>query len=153
MLYSGKIRVFVLISLCVHAAFALLFREVTLGSVPQARDLSIVLVSRGPGKIETLHSAPAWPMPVRFEPSLPVDEMLDRLDADVLQWAQVGNPDASLFAPGETLTSGFDIAQAAGKAYEGPPQDLFSPLPAESKFMPTTDFALNLSAPGIFRGD
>jgi hypothetical protein len=144
---------FVTISICVHAVFALLFREVTLGVAPQAKDLSIILVSLGATKIETLQSATAWPMPVRREPSLPADELLSKLDSDIMQWTQYGLPDASLFSPRETLTPAMDIAQAADAAYSGSPQELFMPRPAESKSMPTTDFALSLSAPGIFRGE
>ncbi|MBI5117432.1 hypothetical protein HZA56_13225 [Candidatus Poribacteria bacterium] len=153
MLYSGKLRVFVTISICVHALFALLFREVTIGAAPPAKDLSIILVSRSAAKIETLQTAAAWPMPVRREPSLPADELLNELDSDIMQWTQHGLPDASFFSPSETLIPPTDIARAAEAAYARPPQELFEPRPAESKSMPTTDFALSLSAPGIFRGE
>lgn len=154
MLYSGTIRIFVLFSIVIHVAFALLFAEVTLSfSPPIVRDLSLTLVTRGGVQGEIIPSEAAWPMPARAEPRLPVENVLRGLETEIEEWAQFGLPDSSFFSPDETLIPDPEIADLAGRASIGARADLFSQLPAESKAMPVADFALGPAAPDIFEDE
>jgi hypothetical protein len=133
-----------------HAGFVLLFRNVTLSfSPPEAKNLSLTILVRGPGKGEIIQNEAAWPTPGRIEPPFPAQEALTRMSGDAQEWMRVGVPGAPYFTVKETLVPQLDIAALADMAYSEP-QDAFAQAPPESKAMPITEFALGPAFPTIF---
>ena len=123
MLNSGKIKVFVVISVVMHVCFALFFTKVTFRSAtPPDRKLSLLLVAREARKTEIVQSTAAWPLPRRLQPAFPTEQTLKSLDPDIMQWTQFGLPDAPSFSPKETIIPQIQVAELAEKAYEGSSQ-------------------------------
>ncbi len=148
MLDSGKIKVFVVLSVVMHVFFALMFNGVTVKpTVLPDKKLSLLLVAREASKTGIVQSTGAWPLPRRLQPALPAGQTLESLNPDIMRWAQVGLPDASYFSPKETIVPQIQIADLAEKAHEGTPTEVFAQLPAESKSMPIADFALGPAFP------
>jgi hypothetical protein len=154
MLRPAKIKIFVLMSILMHVAFAMLFAETTLSfRPPPIKRLSLAIMIREGAKGEIIQSEAAWPTPKRIEPEFSADAALDDFKAEAVEWIYFQAPDPSLFEPIETLTPAVDFQQLAAKAYEGPSEEVFSNQPPEMKTMPATVFALGPAAPEILGTD
>ena len=143
MLHPAKIKVFILFSILMHAAFALLFATVTLSfPPPPVKKLSLTIMTRGGGQGEIIQSEAAWPMPRRIEPEFSSEEGLRSFDIEIGEWMGFEQPNISSFSPKGSLIPKIEIAELAAKAQAGPPEELFARMPAESKARPLPDFAL-----------
>lgn len=154
MLRSGKIAVFVLFSLVLHAGFALLFSEVRLSfTPPTVKELSLAIMARGGEQGEIIQSEAAWPTPSRLEPEFSAERMVKALESDTTRWTRFGVPAVSHFTPRETLAPEIDLGELAQKAHPGSHEQEFSQLAPERKTMPVADFALGPALPEIFEAD
>jgi hypothetical protein len=154
MLRPAKIKIFALMSILMHMAFALLFAKTTLSfPPPPMKTLSLAIIIREGAKSEIIQSEAAWPTPERAEPEFSVDISAADFEAEAVEWIYFQPPDPSLFEPLETLTPAVDFQQLAAKAYEPPPEEMFSHQPPEMKTMPATLFALGPAAPEILGTD
>ena len=154
MLDSAELKIFALMSVIIHVAFAILFARVTPSfQPPTLKQLSLTIMTRESAKGEIIRSEAAWPMPKRVEPGFAPDDALKDFGSEAAKWIDFKAPNPSLFEPKDTLTPGIDIRELAAKAYEPPPNDFFSHPPPELKRMPVTDFALAPAAPDILGAD
>jgi hypothetical protein len=154
LLYPSKIKAFLLFSLLIHVAFAAFFGTVNLSfPPPDMKNLSLSILTRGAAQSEVVQSTAVWPMPVRTAPRFSAEEVLGGFDADIGDWTRFGVPDPGFFAVTGTLVPHMNVAELAGELYAGPPEELYSPLPAESKAMPIAGFAVGLAISEIFEND
>jgi len=153
-LSPAKIKVFVFLSVLMHAAFAVLFAEVTLSfPPPSVKQLSLSIMTRGGGRGEIIQSEAGWPMPKRLVPVFSAEKTLGSLGGEIPDWMEYRAPDPSNFVSRDALAPEINVIDLAAKAYEGAPKELFSHMPAEAKARPITDFALRPVAPKIFETD
>jgi hypothetical protein len=150
-LHPADVKIFGVMSVLIHVAFAVLFAEITLSfPPPPVRKLALTIMIREGAKGEIIQSEAAWPTPERqAAPGFSPDETLESFGSEATGWIDFETPDASLFDPKKPLADSVDIGRLAAKAY-APPAELFSPPPPELKTMPLTDFALGPAAPEIF---
>jgi hypothetical protein len=150
-LHPADVRIFGVMSVLIHVAFAVLFAEVTLSfPPPPVRKLALTIMIREGARGEIIQSEAAWPTPERHDaPGFSPDKILDNFGHETAEWIDFETPDPSLFDPKEPLADSIDIGRLAARAYD-PPAELFSPPPPELKTMPLTDFALGPAAPEIF---
>lgn len=154
MLRPAKIEIFALMSILMHVTFVMLFAETTLSfRPPQVKTLSLAIMIREGAKGEIIQSEAAWPRPERIEPEFSPAESPADFKAQAVQWIDFQPPDPSLFEPIETLTPPVDLQQLAAKAYEPPPEELFTNQPPEMKTAPETVFTLGPAAPEILGTD
>ena len=154
MLRPAKVTVFALMSILMHVAFAMLFAETTLSfRPPPIKKLSLAIMIREGAKGEIIQSEAAWPTPARIEPEFSPDASMADFQAAADEWIYFQTPDPSLFEPIETLTPAVDLKQLAAKAYDLPPEEVFSNQPPEMKTMPAAVFALGPAAPEILGTD
>lgn len=154
MLLPGKTRIFAMMSIFLHVAFAVLFAKVTLSfPPPPAKRLSLLIMTREGVRGEIIQNEAAWPIPHRIEPDFSVDDALEPFGTKVPEWIDYQMPPSSIFEPRETLTVKVDLKELAARAYEPPPEEFFSHLPPEMKPMPVTDFAIGPGVPRIFETD
>jgi hypothetical protein len=142
-LRTGKPALFILFSVIIHVSFALFFSQVTLSFTPPAeKQLTLTLLAAGAGKGDIIQKEAVWTAPQRVDPDFPVEEIYSRLQREIPYWLSLDQPDEALFAPRESLVPFPEIPQIAEKVRPHPPEDLLAPLPAESKPVPTAEFAL-----------
>jgi len=154
LLVPSRIKVFALCSLLIHVAFAAFFGTVNLSfPPPEVKDLSLSILTRGAAQSEVVQSTAVWPMPVRTDPGFSAEEVVEGFDANMGSWTRFGVPDPGFFAVKGTLVPHMNVAELAGELYAGPPEELYSPLPAESKSMPIAGFAVGPAILEIFEND
>ncbi|RJP17546.1 MAG: hypothetical protein C4520_16410 [Candidatus Abyssobacteria bacterium SURF_5] len=154
MLHSGKPALFALFSVVVHILFVVLFAQVTLSfTPPPVKQLSLVLMSSGGGQSDIVQKEAVWISPKRIEPAFPVDAVLSELESEVPKWRHLAKPEDALFTLKETLLPVVDVKETADKLRPRPPDKLFAAPPAESKPMPTAEFALGPDLPRILHED
>jgi hypothetical protein len=154
MLNSGKPVIFAFFSVLIHVFFALLFSKITLSFNPPAvKNVSLSLMTTGTGQSDIIQKEAVWSSPKRLEPAFPLTEVLAELESAVPQWMSLERPEALLFAPQESLLPQVDINHAAEKLRPRSPIDFFASPPAESKPMPTAEFALGSDFPDLFGKD
>jgi hypothetical protein len=154
MLNSGKPIIFALFSVFIHALFALLFSRITLSfNPPEVRNVSLMLMTSGTGQSDIIQKEAVWSAPARLEPAFPVTEVLSDLESTIPQWMSLDRPEALVFAPRESLLPQVDINHAAEQLRPRCPIDIFAAPPAESKPMPTAEFALGSDFPDLFGKD
>jgi hypothetical protein len=153
-LHPTKTEIFILLSVLMHAAFVALFARVSLSFPPPAeKKFSLTITMREGGRGEIVQGKAGWATPKRIEPGFSAEEVFESLDDDIHEWMMYGPPDPPLFASNDAPAPEIDIAEFAAKAYQRPPEELFSHLPAESRIGPTTDFAIGPALPEIFVTD
>jgi hypothetical protein len=153
-LHPARIKVFVLIAILMHVAFAILFSKVGLSFLPpQSQELSLEIVVQGTGRADIMQTEAAWPMPERTEPSISAETILKSLDEDAQDWAQSGVPDLLYFLPKDAVVPLKKTPELAAEAPDGLPEEFFSYAPAESKPTPMIEFALPPAMAKIFEAD
>lgn len=151
MLHPAKVKIFALMSVAMHVAFAVLFAEITLSFTPPVvKKLSLTIMTRESARGEIIQSEAAWPMPARSEPDFSPDATMQEFGSEATQWIDFRKPDPSLFEQDETLIPVIDLKNLAAKAYEPPPNELYAHPSPELKTMPVTDLALGPAVPEIF---
>jgi hypothetical protein len=153
-LRTGKPTLFVFFSIIIHVSFALLFSQVTLSfNPPTAKQLTLTLVSGGGGKGDIIQKEAVWTAPQRVEPDFPVGEIYSRLEGEIPYRLSLDQPAEILLAPREALIPSPKVSQVAEEVRPRPPKDLLAPLPAESKAVPTAEFALGSDIPELLNED
>jgi hypothetical protein len=153
-LHPAKLKLFVLLSVLMHIAFALLFAEVSLSfPPPQIQDMSLTILIQGKGRGDIVQVEAAWPMPERIEPEFSAQDTLKGFDKDIRNWTQLGMPDLSVFSPKDAIVPRMKTADFAAEALSGSSKDLITHIPAASKPVPIIDFALPPALPKIFEND
>jgi hypothetical protein len=130
--------------------FVLLFSRVSLSfAPPQVKRLSLSLITSGASQSDIIQTEAVWSVPENYEPEFPVAKALAALESQIDDSMRLGQLQVSAFLQPETLMPSIDIRKTAEKLRPQPPNDFFSPLPAESKAMPTAEFALGADFPEI----
>jgi len=153
-LHPAKLRLFVLLSVLMHIAFAVLFAKVSLSfPPPQSQELSLTILIQGKGRGDIIQSEAVWPMPKRIEPSFAAQNTLKGFDKEIESWTQLGMPDLSVFSPKDAIVPRMKTAGLAAEAYSGSSEKLILHMPAASKPVPISDFALSPALPKMFERD
>jgi hypothetical protein len=143
-------KIFILLAILMHVAFAVLFARVTPSvTPPPEKKLSLSILTRGSVRGDIIQTEASWPMPRREEPAFAADEVLKSFDADIEALAAVGMPGQSVLAPKDTLVPQTDIATLAAEAHVGPAEDPFSLLSPDLKATPLREFALGPTVPEL----
>ena len=154
MLHPAKLRLFVLLSVLMHIAFAVLFAKVSLSfPPPQSQELSLTILIQGKGRGDIIQSEAVWPMPKRIEPGFSAQNTLKSFDKEIENWTQLGMPDLSVFSPKDAIVPRMKTAELAAEALSGSSEELISHMPAASKPVPIIDFALPPALPKMFEHD
>jgi hypothetical protein len=141
-------------SILIHAAFAILFSNVSPSSPPpQSGKLFLDIEVMGKVREEIFQNEAAWPMPRRIEPGFSAENTFDDLGDEIKAYAQLGMPDMSFFSPRDAIVPHMKTPGLATEVSAGSTEKLFSDLPAASKPTPIIDFALPPAMPKIFGDD
>jgi len=153
-LHPAKLRLFVLLSVLMHIAFAVLFARVSLSfPPPQTQKMSLTILIQGKGHADIVQTEAVWPMPDRIDPTFSADNVLKEFDSDIKNWAEIGMPDLSLFSPKDGVVPRMQTAHLATEAYRGSTEELITDIPAASKPVPIIDFAFPPATSKMFEYD
>ncbi len=152
MLESGKFKIFIILSFLTHVLFSLLFGMVGLSfDPPSARELSLMLLTRGGGEGDIIQIEPGWPLPPKIEPRLLADRVSPDLVPQIEEWTEIGVPEPLQFLPTGKVIPELEIPRLVEGGRREPPPHIFSRLPKEAKPMPEFDSLFGPVPPGFLR--